>query len=381
MSDLIQEYDDRSNIRWKLLTGASALVLTTYVSSAYVANADEATRPQVWIELGGQLARLDNAAEIYTPSFETMRPSIFSPSGETEKLPLYGFDMLGKVSFQPENSDWAFTASIQYGRASTTRHAHQQTYPSAAPKYFGNGNVAPLAARFADTQVRNNEQRVVVDFQAGKDFGIGMFGKHGESKVDLGIRFAQFTQASSMTFRSDPDWHFVKRYYGGALTYFLQPYHSNAAGLSAERSFRGIGPSLSWSASAPFAGDPRDGELTVNWGVNLGVLFGRQKAQTQHHAAEVYNSTGSIFDLVVGNHNRTTVASSAPPASIRSHSVVVPNIGGFAGISWRYDAAKVSFGYKADFFFGAMDGGIDVRRTEDVGFHGPFATISIGLGG
>jgi hypothetical protein len=41
----------------------------------------------------------------------------------------------------------------------------------------------------------------------------------------------------------------------------------------------------------------------------------------------------------------------------------------------------VSFGYRADFFFGAMDGGIDTRNTSTVSFHGPFATISIGLGG
>ena len=65
----------------------------------------------------------------------------------------------------------------------------------------------------------------------------------------------------------------------------------------------------------------------------------------------------------------------------RSRSVVVPNVGGFAGLSVKYPNVKVSFGYKADFFFGAMDGGIDVRRTEDVGFHGPYASVSIGLGG
>jgi hypothetical protein len=60
---------------------------------------------------------------------------------------------------------------------------------------------------------------------------------------------------------------------------------------------------------------------------------------------------------------------------------VVPNIGAFAGLSFRYAAAKVSFGYKADFFFNAMDGGIDTAKSYDRNFYGPFATISIGLGG
>ena len=70
-----------------------------------------------------------------------------------------------------------------------------------------------------------------------------------------------------------------------------------------------------------------------------------------------------------------------PAPSDRSRSVVVPNLGGFAGLSMNYPNAKVSFGYRADFFFGAMDTGIDARHSSNVGFHGPFATISIGLGG
>jgi hypothetical protein len=60
---------------------------------------------------------------------------------------------------------------------------------------------------------------------------------------------------------------------------------------------------------------------------------------------------------------------------------MVPNLGGFAGISFKYPDAKVSFGYRADFFFGAMDSGIDVVHKENRGFYGPFATISVGIGG
>ena len=46
----------------------------------------------------------------------------------------------------------------------------------------------------------------------------------------------------------------------------------------------------------------------------------------------------------------------ASPA--RDRTVVVPNLGGFAGVSWRLPTAKLSFGYRADFFFGAIDGGL-----------------------
>ena len=75
--------------------------------------------------------------------------------------------------------------------------------------------------------------------------------------------------------------------------------------------------------------------------------------------------------LVYAIRIRTVIACTDP--------VIVPNVGGFAGLSFRYADAKVSFGYRADFFFGAIDGGIDARKSETLGFYGPFATISIGL--
>jgi hypothetical protein len=65
----------------------------------------------------------------------------------------------------------------------------------------------------------------------------------------------------------------------------------------------------------------------------------------------------------------------------RSRSVTIPNLGGFAGLSLKFPNAKVSFGYRGDFFIGAMDTGMDTRKTSTVGFYGPYATISIGLGG
>jgi hypothetical protein len=58
---------------------------------------------------------------------------------------------------------------------------------------------------------------------------------------------------------------------------------------------------------------------------------------------------------------------------------VVPNIGGFAGVSLKFPNAKISFGYRADLFLGAMDGGIDTRDSRDRMFYGPFASIAVGL--
>jgi hypothetical protein len=77
----------------------------------------------------------------------------------------------------------------------------------------------------------------------------------------------------------------------------------------------------------------------------------------------------------------TTARFPATPVHTRSRNVVVPNIGGSVGLSWRVEDFKVNLGYRADFFFNAMDGGIDATKNEDRAFFGPYASVSIGLGG
>ena len=52
MSELIQKHD-HDTIRWKLLTGASTLVLITYVSIGHPAKADDSDRPTAWINWAG----------------------------------------------------------------------------------------------------------------------------------------------------------------------------------------------------------------------------------------------------------------------------------------------------------------------------------------
>ncbi len=116
--------------------------------------------------------------------------------------------------------------------------------------------------------------------------------------------------------------------------------------------------------------------MTLDWGVNAALLFGRQKTKIHHQTTGRFHSSFAPDTSLPITYQRP-----ATPDRTRSHGIVVPNIGAFAGFSVKYPSAKVSFGYKADFFFGAMDGGIDVRRTEDIGFHGPYASISFGLGG
>jgi hypothetical protein len=391
MSELIQKCNNHI-IRLQLLTGVSALVLSAYISPALGRDNDQTT---VWIELGGQLNRLNDGVEPFAPPFTVMRPSNFTPSQKFEKQPFYGFDEYGRISVQSENSSWVFSAQVRYGRSSIARHVRQQS-PFASPQRYYlypsypsiyHATRSPIAARFADTTARDAERHMIADFEVGKDVGLGLFNNRSSSIISMGVRFAQFTDKSNISLKSNPDWRFqIKTLYYGPykINGLAQPYHSNAAGFAADRSFQGIGPTVSWSESAPLAGNLQDGELDFDWGINAAVLFGRQKARTQHHETVRYNSGGygTIIDVNFGyTHSLTTVYQHTTPQKTRSRSVTVPNVGGFAGISVKYAAAKLSFGYKADFFFGAMDGGIDTRKTYDRNFYGPFATISIRLGG
>jgi len=385
MSELINKNDNRATIRWKLLTGVSALALAAYVSSNDFAYAEDSDQPQIWIELGGQLSQLQDGQETFSPPVMDSRPSIFSPSQKFEKPPSYSFDETGAISFQPEHSDWVFSVSARFGRSASNKHNVEQTNPKGIAWTGYGGTVIhnyAKAQRFADTTSRSSERHDILDFQAGKDVGLGMFGRDVTSVVNVGVRFAQFESKSNISLKSDPDWHFNYKYATFAKAYISngQVFHSNLASLTAQRSFHGIGPSLSWKGSAPVAGNTQDGEIALDWGLNAAVLFGRQRARTHHQSTAKFFAAYLPVNKYYSVVPHTTGRFPATPDHTRSRNVTVPNVGGSVGLSYIYANAKLSFGYKADFFFGAMDGGIDTRKSENRGFYGPYASISIGLG-
>jgi hypothetical protein len=384
MSELMNNVAYRRNFQWRLLASVSALALLGAITCVGEANAadDDSDRPVVWIELGGQLNRLDDGQEVFAPSLMAARPTAFAPSQNFEKLPQTSIDESGSVSFQPDDSNWVFSASLRYGRAVSSKHVRQQTNPAAFIDYVSGYRYAkyPSASKFADTLTHNSERHLIVDFQVGRDVGLGMFGKQGTSVFSFGARFAQFGTNSNITLKSDPDWHFYSRSFGSLGKIPLGgTYHTNYAMLRASRSFHGIGPSLSWNASAPFMGNGQDSGLALDWGLNAAILFGRQRAQIHHQTTGSYHT--AKYHGPYGNPNRKIVSQISANPPPRARTLMVPNIGGFAGASFRYANAKVSFGYRADMFFGAMDGGIDKRKSENVGFYGPFANLSIGIGG
>src|SRR6185312_12412991 len=135
MSELNPENVRRGILQKQLLATVSAVAITGCVVSMGVASADDRDRPTVWIELGSELIRLNDGFEPFVPDFTSMRGSNFSPSQKFEKQPLYGLAGYGKISFQPDDSGWAFSAAVRYGRSSVRRRVREQNSFEAAQSY------------------------------------------------------------------------------------------------------------------------------------------------------------------------------------------------------------------------------------------------------
>jgi hypothetical protein len=382
MSELINE-QDHHNFRRHLLTTVCALSLLVPIS----ANASETDRPTVWIELGGQLERITGLEDPFLPPFAlqspTPRPFMESSPVEAQKPSIYSYGVEGALSFRPQGSNWVFTAAIRYGRSNNKKDIHQQSITSQVfPRHFNTKvlgqSVTLNEPLFADYSVGNHESHAILDFQAGRDIGIGGF----KSNIGFGVRAVDFASKSHVGIIARPDATFFASIYKFGnparpryLDVFGKIHTDYMASADSSRSFRGVGPSVSWSGDIAVIGN-EEGALTVDWGINASLLFGRQKAQGSHHtSARSYHgsATGTPPPGV------STVYNHPPRPHDRTRSVVVPNVGFLAGFSFRYPNAKVSFGYRADMFFGAMDMGVDQRDVKDRTFHGPYATLAVGL--
>ncbi len=347
MSDLIHIKSQRDP-RLQLLLSVSSAALVVF---SFGVKAEDTGHPAVWIELGGAFDRISHDSVDWVPPNLTDPITNASPK-PFGSAPSIGYDFDGTVSLQPNGSDWVFSMSMRYGRAQRgPKRTHDQAYPLTP-----SGNIPSYA--FLNAAQQSRSTHAIVDFTAGRDVGMGLFNS-GLSTIHFGVRAAQLNENATghfSAFSTAP-----AKYSGGKVVH-------KADALFA-RSFTGAGPSVSWDGATPLTGSADDG-VTFDWGVDAAVLVGRQKADLSLHTSNTR-----------GKYQHPTVISHSTVSPGRDRTVVVPNLGGFAGISWRLPEGKISMGYRADFFFGAIDGGLTSAQRHTIGFHGPFASVSIGLGG
>lgn len=283
MSELINTTPQTGDIRWQLLSSVAACTLVAAVTLTPAQAADK-DRPVVWVELGGQLQRLQSSQEPFRPAFLDVQPrpnyEMISPD-VPQRLPRFSISGDAKLTLQPHGSDWAFSAGVRYGRANGNKMLHQQTQtmqllktsiwanPKLLPRYF---------TRWGHEKAAHKQSYLVADFTAGRDVGIGSQSAVS-SLLNFGVRFAQFSSRSKVHHSALPDPHVTMVPTGMGFNKYksIGFHHSYFASLDGERSFRGVGPSLSWDASARLAGDEGGDEVTFDWGVNGALLFGRQR--------------------------------------------------------------------------------------------------------
>lgn len=356
MTDLIPTAGNHNKFGYKLLATVSSMALMVSAEAALARDAGD-SHPTFWIEAGGAFDELSSDSDLWlAPNTPAEQSNPTPPFGT---LPKAGYDLDLKFTVAPHNSDWRFSVGLIYGRALRgPKTTHDQTYKSTALTFIRPPKYVPTNYDFANTSYRSTTSHLILDFQVGKDVGLGVFG--GKSNLNFGIRWAKLNESSS-------------GHMSGATNATNQAGGTHVtADFAAKHGFDGIGPSISWDADLPVVGSQADG-FSLDWGVNAAVLIGKQKTRTDLHT-----SSYSYRYYSQNNQGRHQLTHSTPSFP-RSKTVLVPNLGGFAGISWRMPNAKVSVGYKADFFFNAIDVGIATRETATRGFYGPFASLSIGF--
>lgn len=353
MTEIIQQ-DVRRGLRYRLLLSVSSAAVMVLAPEAQARD----SHPAVWIELGGAFDQIARDSATWVPP--NLTDPISNPSPEPfGRPPAIGYDFDAAIQIQPDGSDWIYSASVRYGRAQRgPRRVHDQSYKTHPVGYAG-GKYYLTTYAFLNAKEQSRSSHTIVDFLVGRDVGLGSF-HNGNATVHFGIRMAQLNERVEGT---------MTAFSTAPAKYSIGKVVHKADALMA-RSYSGMGPAVSWDGATPLIGSLNDG-LSFDWGANASVLFGRQKAQVSLHTQDArYNGGGA-----------NTVLSHLTSGPSRDRTVVVPNLGAFGGVSWRLPNGKVSLGYRADFFFSAIDGGISASEKDTRAFYGPFASVAFGIGG
>src|SRR5690606_26241062 len=119
----------------------------------------------------------------------------------------------------------------------------------------------------------DREVHTLVDFMIGKEVGIGGL---DASTVSAGVRYGDFGSTTGVNIAGQTHWDMPVdaanplKYTGPARVTF----DGYEGALSADRTFKGAGPVLSWEASKTLLGGADSGVLGLDWSLTGGVLFG-----------------------------------------------------------------------------------------------------------
>jgi hypothetical protein len=337
-------------------------------------------RAEWTVELGGALAKLDGSRKPVRSAGDftgPIDPANFQqrdlPRGQGGELTL---------TYAPQQSAWRVSAAMRYGRTKDQDKidARDPFEACAAPAPYietfcqhpSDGSKNNLIAYQSDWlrgQVTRREKHTLVDFQVGRDVGLGNF----ESSLMAGVRYGDFGASTRLDTTGVPDMNLPDGWFFKYMNNHF--YRTDLTGTS---EFKGLGPTLTWDASRRLLGNDRDGHLDVDGEITGGVLFGKQHSTLLGTEVSTYYSGSYLFDwpnLAADPPVRTNVAEK------RSSSATVPLLGLKLGLSYEIDRIKIGTGYRWERYFNALDVGIDEKKEADRTIDGPYLKIAVGFGG
>lgn len=306
---------EKTGVNAKLYWQVSALALAASATGAQQAVAEEA-HDGLTLELQGEYAIDASGASETLPS-----TSGFTDTGIK---PRNGYDVAGKLTYQQAGSPMSYALGIRYGRTRDAVHTFNYSYPS---KYGG--------AYTGSAEVHHRLSHVVVDFEVGKDVGLGM-GPGSVTTVGAGLRYAHFDAVTRGSFSTSSK-------YGGLAGSFKLSRRTDA-----------FGPRIFIRSTTPIGSEG----FSFGWGAGGAVLFGKQKVHAD-------------LNLTYGSY-------SGPFGSLRrSKSQTIPTVDAYAQLNWHAPSSPItlSAGYRVDAYFKAVDGGVLDQRRIDMINHGPFVGL------
>lgn len=306
-----------------LLCSVSALALFAALGWARRAEASEIAGGAWSVELDGRYdIDATGRSQNFTPS-----PGIPDSAIDTRN----GHDTGGKITFQPTGSPFSYAMSIRYGRTQNASRSFADSHPTS----FGTYNQA--------VDENQHISHTTVDFEVGKDVGIGLFGS-GTTTVGGGLRYAHFDAVTRGNFSTS------------------SKYTHRAGQFKVERRSNLLGPRLFARTTSPLPGSLGEQGFSLGLGAGAGVLFGRQ-------------STKNELDLTSGT--------AGPFAEFsRSKQVTVPTLDASAQVNWSIPQSPLtlSAGYRYDGAYHVLDGGSAASRNEINSVqHGPFLGLTLKL--
>jgi iron complex outermembrane receptor protein len=350
------------------------------------------------VEIGAGSLRLDAPEELYTPQWagEFTSPNLPYPLYVQDEDLDWGDDREVKLSYKPVGGLWSVAAGVRYGRTNGDGGSH--AWEEVTGGWTGPGEDGPpvygydfdkyvtMDPNFTNARAQSRAEFTLAEFMVGRDVGLGAVLPQASSMLSFGVRYAAFDSERSSELRGSPD-GYVPPYNGLDFVFGAGGPPSSRtihhALFSAERSFEGAGPVLSWDVSSRLLGNDDTGGLNLDVSLTGGVLFGKQEMTAD------YNEYSRLYEFFTGELFAGSKPGEIPaaetindPAPIqRNDDVTVPILGVSLGLSYNIDRVKIGAGYRFERYFNAIDGGVDEAAQYDRTIAGPYLKLSVGFGG